>query len=106
MFNNSKKFKSKLKPKGFKPGYHPSELFGIHANVHYFDNLKKLMDAHKTKAESIKMRNRAVEAFNRKSYEHELAGIKKHLGNTILPATSHQLEQRKKELENLLNDNI
>jgi hypothetical protein len=35
-----KKQISKTKPKGFKVGYHPSELFGIHANVHYFNNFK------------------------------------------------------------------
>ena len=66
--HSGKKQKSKAKPHGFKSSYRPSELFGIHANIHYFDNLKKLMDAHKTKTESILMRNRAVEAFNRKKF--------------------------------------
>ena len=104
--HSGKKQKSKAKPHGFKSSYRPSELFGIHANIHYFDNLKKLMDAHKTKTESILMRNRAVEAFNRKSYQHELAGIEKHLSNSITPYTNYEMKKRKEEIEKLLQDKI
>ena len=52
------------------------------------------MDARKTKADNILMRNRAVEAFNRKSYEHELSGIKKTLRQ--YNHTSYQLCIKKK----------
>ena len=55
------------------------------------------MDAHKTKAESILMRNRTVEAFNRKSQQHELEGIKQQLSRSNLPyKTNYELQQREK----------
>ena len=66
-----------------------------------FKHLKKKLEAHKTKAESIALRKDWLAAQKRANYQSEYDQIRGILSQTILPEGAKRLEAREAELKSL-----
>ena len=76
----------------------------IRNKINDFKQVKDILDAHKTRVESIWLRRKWLEAQKRQNYQSEYERIRAHLDtHSILPHTVDRahLEKRKKQLIDL-----
>ena len=84
-------------PKGqYEPGY-----LTIANRLHHYKQLRLKLEAHNTKAESIQLRKKWLEAQKRANYQQEYDRIRGLLSQSILPPGTKRLEDREAELKNL-----
>ena len=67
----------------------------------YFAQVRKRLDAHHTKAESIALRKQWLDAQKRANYQNEYDRIRGILSQSVLPPGAKRLEEREAELKNL-----
>ena len=84
-------------PKGqYEPGY-----LTIANRLHHYKQLRLKLEAHNTKAESIQLRKKWLEAQKRANYQQEYDRIRGLLSQSILPPGTKRLEEREAELKSL-----
>ena len=84
-------------PKGqCDPGY-----LTIANRLHHYKQLRLKLEAHNTKAESIQLRKKWLEAQKRANYQQEYDRIRGLLSQSILPPGTKRLEEREVELKTL-----
>ena len=84
-------------PKGqYEAGY-----LTIANRLHHYKQLRLKLEAHNTKAESIQLRKKWLEAQKRANYQQEYDRIRGLLSQSILPPGTKRLEDREAELKNL-----
>ena len=84
-------------PKGqYEPGY-----LTIANRLHHYKQLRLKLEAHNTKAESIQLRKKWLEAQKRANYQQEYDRIRGLLSQSILPPGTKRLEEREVELKTL-----
>ena len=70
----------------------------IKSNLHYYNQLQKVLDAHQTKAASIQLRKQWLERQNINNYQNEYDKIRGLISqNTLKGKTNAHLDKRKKE---------
>ena len=85
---------------GKKGPYEPGYLT-IANRLHHYKQLRLKLEAHNTKAESIQLRKKWLEAQKRANYQQEYDRIRGLLSQSILPPGTKRLEDREAELNNL-----
>ena len=73
-------------------------------HLHYYKRLQKVLDAHKTKAESIALRKQWVEKQKSTQYQDEYDRIRGELSRSVVGRTEgsvEHLKEKKKKLEKL-----
>ena len=85
---------------GEKGQYDPGYLT-IANRLHHYKQLRLKLEAHNTKAESIQLRKKWLEAQKRANYQQEYDRIRGMLSQSILPPGTKRLEDREAELKNL-----
>ena len=84
-------------PQGqFESGY-----LTIANRLHQYKQLRQKLDAHNTKAESIQLRKKWLEAQKRANYQQEYDRIRGLLSQSILSPGTKRLEEREAELKTL-----
>ena len=84
-------------PKGqYEAGY-----LTIANRLHHYKQLRQKLEAHNTKAESIQLRKKWLEAQKRANYQQEYDRIRGLLSQSILPPGTKRLEDREAELKGL-----
>ena len=74
----------------------------ITTKLHYFKNLQKQLDAHATKASSIRLRKEWLEKQKKMNYQNEYDRVLGVISqNTVKVKSVASLDKRKKELEEL-----
>ena len=71
-------------------------------HLHYYKRLQKVLDAHKTKAESIALRKQWVEKQKSTQYQDEYDRIRGELSRSVVGRTEGSVEHlkaRKHELQ-------
>ena len=73
----------------------------LSSHLRHYKRLRRLHEAHKTKAESIALRKDWLAAQKRASYQNEYDRIRAYLSQTILPDGARRLQEREAELKGL-----
>ena len=85
---------------GEKGQYDPGYLT-IANRLHHYKQLRLKLEAHNTKAESIQLRKKWLEAQKRANYQQEYDRIRGLLSQSILSPGKKRLEEREVELKAL-----
>lgn len=74
----------------------------------YFRHLKEQLKARQTKIESVRLRHEWLQRQKASNYHNEYDRIKGELSRSVLPlgVTKQKLENRQKELEQMIKDSL